>query len=108
MATTAYERYLKNKKEEDALEPVDVQVQDTKPLDLDEVKFKIQQVLTEQTEPKKPVKWLSMPSPKNILNLYYTLAPEKRLADSPLYVSQHTGSAVYCRVKGRAIDTALG
>ena len=37
MATTAYERYLKNKKEEDALEPVDVQVQDTKPIDLDEI-----------------------------------------------------------------------
>ena len=54
MATTAYERYLKNKKEEDALEPVDVQVQDTKPIDLDEIKFKIQETLTEQTEPKKP------------------------------------------------------
>ena len=78
MATTAYERYLKNKKEEDALEPVDVQVQDTKPIDLDEVKFKIQNILTEQTEPKKPVKWLSMPSPKNIMNLYYTLAPADR------------------------------
>ena len=82
MATTAYDRYLKNKKEEDALEPVDVQVQDTKPIDLDEVKFKIQQVLTEQTEPKKPVKWLSLPDPKNIMNLYYTLNPTKRLSDA--------------------------
>jgi hypothetical protein len=82
MATTAYDRYLKNKKEEDALEPVDVQVQDTKPIDLDEVKFKIQQVLTEQTEPKKPVKWLSLPDPKNIMNLYYTLNPTKRLGDA--------------------------
>jgi len=82
MATTAYERYLKNKKEEDALEPVDVQVQDTKPIDLDEIKFKIQQVLTEQTEPKKPVKWLSLPDPKNVMNLYYTLNPTKRLGDA--------------------------
>ena len=64
MATTAYERYLKNKKEEDSLEAVDIQIQDKKPFDLDEVKFKIQETLTEQTEPKKPVKWLSLPDPK--------------------------------------------
>ena len=51
MATTAYERYLKNKKEEDSLEAVDIQIQDKKPFDLDEVKFKIQETLTEQTEP---------------------------------------------------------
>ena len=49
MATTAYERYLKNKKEEDSLEAVDIQIQDKKPFDLDEVKFKIQETLTEQT-----------------------------------------------------------
>ena len=61
MATTAYDRYLKNKKEEDSLEPVDIQVQDTKPLDIDQIKLKIQNELTEQTEPKKPVKWLSLP-----------------------------------------------
>ena len=82
MATTAYERYLKNKKEEDSLEPVDIQVQDQKPIDLDEIKFKIQETLTEKTEPKKPVKWLSLPDPKNIMNLYYTLNPTKRLGDA--------------------------
>ena len=83
MATTAYDRYLKNKKEEDALEAVDVQVQDPKPtIDLDQIKFKIQETLTEQTEPKKPVKWLSLPDPKNIMNLYYTLNPTKRLGDA--------------------------
>ena len=82
MATTAYERYLKNKKEEDSLEAVDIQIQDKKPFDLDEVKFKIQETLTEQTEPKKPVKWLSLPDPKNIMNLYYTLNPTKRLGDA--------------------------
>ena len=36
----------------------------------------------EQTEPKKPVKWLSLPDPKNIMNLYYTLNPTKRLGDA--------------------------
>ena len=82
MATTAYERYLKNKKEEDALEAVDIQVQDSKPIDLDEIKFKIQKTLTEKTEPQKPVKWLSLPDPKNIMNLYYTLNPTKRLGDA--------------------------
>ena len=82
MATTAYERYLKNKKEEDALEAVDIQVQDKKPIDLEEVKFKIQETLTEKTEPKKPVKWLSLPDPKNIMNLYYTINPTKRLGDA--------------------------
>jgi len=82
MATTAYERYLKNKKEEDALEAVDVQVQDPKPIDLDQIKLRIQNELTQQTEPKKPVKWLSLPDPKNIMNLYYTLNPTKRLSDA--------------------------
>jgi|MDTB01.3.fsa_nt_gb hypothetical protein len=82
MATTAYDRYLKNKKEEDSLEPVDIQVQDTKPLDIDQIKLKIQNELTEQTEPKKPVKWLSLPDPKNVMNLYYTLNPTKRLGDA--------------------------
>ena len=31
MATTAYDRYLKNKKNEDSLEAVDIQVQEPKP-----------------------------------------------------------------------------
>ena len=83
MATTAYDRYLKNKKDEDSLEAVDIQVQEPKPtIDLDQIKLKIQNELTEQTEPKKPVKWLSLPDPKNIMNLYYTLNPTKRLGDA--------------------------
>ena len=83
MATTAYDRYLKNKKDEDTLEPIDIQVKDPEPyIDLDQIKFKIQETLTEKTEPKKPVKWLSLPDPKNIMNLYYTLNPTKRLGDA--------------------------
>ena len=43
MATTAYDRYLKNKKDEDSLEAVDIQVQEPKPtIDLDQIKLKIQ------------------------------------------------------------------
>jgi hypothetical protein len=79
MAETAYERFLKDTTKDEAVE---IDIKDQKPIDLDEVKFKIQQVLTEQTEPKKPVKWLSLPDPKNIMNLYYTLNPTKRLGDA--------------------------
>ena len=79
MAETAYERFLKDPNKDEAIE---IDIKDQKPIDLDEVKFKIQQTLTEQTEPKKPVKWLSLPDPKNIMNLYYTLNPTKRLGDA--------------------------
>ena len=70
MADTAYDRFLKDVQDDDAIE---IEVKDPKPLDMDQVKLKIQEALTSSTEPKKPVKWLAMPDPKNILNLYYTL-----------------------------------
>ena len=79
MAETAYERFLKDTTKDEAVE---IDIKDQKPFDLDEVKFKIQETLTEKTEPKKPVKWLSLPDPKNIMNLYYTLNPTKRLGDA--------------------------
>ena len=79
MAETAYERFLKDTTKDEAVE---IDIKDQKPIDLDEVKFKIQQTLTEKTEPQKPVKWLSLPDPKNIMNLYYTLNPTKRLSDA--------------------------
>ena len=79
MAETAYERFLKDPNKEEA---VSIDIKDQKPLDLDQVKFKIQQELAGQTKPKKPVKWLAMPDPKSILELYYTLEPTKRLANS--------------------------
>ena len=79
MAETAYERFLKDTTKNEAVE---IDIKDQKPIDLDEVKFKIQETLTEKTEPKKPVKWLSLPDPKNIMNLYYTLNPTKRLGDA--------------------------
>ena len=78
MADTAYERFLKDPDKEEAVE-VDVKKQ--QPLDLDQIKFKIQEGLSSQTQPKKPVKWLAMPDPKSILELYYTLEPTKRLAN---------------------------
>ena len=53
MAETAYERFLKDTTKDEAVE---IDIKDQKPIDLDEVKFKIQETLTEQTEPKKPVK----------------------------------------------------
>ena len=70
MATTAYERFLKDVKDDEA---VDIEIRDPKPLDLDQVKEKIKNELTTQTTPKKPVKWLAMPDPKSILELYYSL-----------------------------------
>ena len=78
MADTAYERFLKDPDKEEAVE-VDVKKQ--QPLDLDQIKFKKQEGLSSQTQPKKPVKWLAMPDPKSILELYYTLEPTKRLAN---------------------------
>ena len=78
MADTAYERFLKDPDKEEAVE---VDIKDSKPLDLDQVKLKIQNELSSQTKPKKPVKWLAMPDPKNILETYFTLEPTKRLAN---------------------------
>ena len=81
MADTAYDRFLKDVQDDEAIE---IEVKDPKPLDMDQVKLKIQEALTSSTEPKKPVKWLAMPDPKNILNLYYTLDPTKRITDTIL------------------------
>jgi hypothetical protein len=78
MADTAYERFLKDPDKEEAVE---VDIKKSQPLDLDQIKLKIQSELSSQTEPKKPVKWLKMPDPKSILDLYYTLEPTKRLAN---------------------------
>ena len=60
MAETAYERFLKDTTKDEAVE---IDIKDQKPIDLDEVKFKIQETLTEQTEPKKPVKYLKPLNP---------------------------------------------
>ena len=79
MAETAYERFLKDPNKEEA---VSIDIKEQKPLDLDQVKLKIQNELAGQTEPKKPVKWLAMPDPKSILEMYYTFNPTKRLANS--------------------------
>ncbi len=82
MATTAYERFLKKKPADDSLGAVDIKVQDPKPLDLDQVKQKIQNELASQSKPKKPVKWLAMPDPKSILELYNTLSPNNYLGQA--------------------------
>ena len=79
MAETAYERFLKDVKDDEA---VDIQIRDPKPLDLDQIKFQIQHELSGQSKPKKPVKWLAMPEPTSILEMYYTFNPTKRLANS--------------------------
>ena len=79
MADTAYERFLKDP---DKNEAVEVDIKNQKPLDLDQVKLKIQEELSSQTKPKRPVKWLAMPDPKNIMSLYYQLNPAKRAIDS--------------------------
>ena len=76
MATTAYERFLKDPNKDEA---VSIDIKDQKPLDLDQIKLKIQNELAGQSKPKKPVKWLAMPDPKSILELYYTLKPTQRL-----------------------------
>ena len=79
MAQTSYERFLKEPEKDEA---VSIDIKESKPLDLDQVKLKIQNELAGQTEPKKPVKWLAMPEPKSILEMYYTFNPTKRLANS--------------------------
>ena len=78
MAETAYERFLKDVKDNEA---VDIEIRDPKPLDLDQVKLKIQSELATQSEPKKPVKYLAMPDPKSVLEFYYTFNPTKGLAN---------------------------
>ena len=47
MAETAYERFLKDVKDDEA---VDIEIRDPKPLDLDQVKLKIQSELATQSE----------------------------------------------------------
>ncbi len=79
MADTAYERFFKDPNKEEA---VSIDIKDQKPLDLDQIKFKIQEELAGQTKPKRPVKWLAMSDPKSILEMYYTFNPTKRLANS--------------------------
>ena len=79
MADTAYERFLKDPDKEEAVE---VDIKEQKPLDLDQVKFKIQEELSSQTKPKKPVKWLAMPDPKSILELYNTLSPNNYIGNA--------------------------
>ena len=81
MATTAYERFLLDKKDDEAIE---VEVRDPKPLDLEQVKMKIQEALTSTTEPKKPVKWFAKPNPKNVMSLMQTLQPGKRMVETML------------------------
>ena len=78
MAETAYERFLKDPDKEEAVE---VDIKNQKPLDLDQVKLKIQSELATQSEPKKPVKYLAMPDPKSVLEFYYTFNPTKGLAN---------------------------
>ena len=50
MATTAYERFLKDVKDDEA---VDIEIRDPKPLDLNQVKEKIKNELTSQSAPKE-------------------------------------------------------
>ena len=88
MADTAYERFLKDPDKEEAVE---VDIKEQKPLDLDQVKFKIQEELSSQTKPKKPVKWLAMPDPKSILEMYYTLSP-----------NNYIGNAITAMTKGES------
>ena len=76
MAETAYERFLKDPDKEEA---VNVDIKDPTPLTLDQVKLKIQNELSSQSAPKKPVKWLAMPDPKSILEMYYTLSPRNEI-----------------------------
>ena len=93
MAETAYERFLKDVKDDEA---VDIEIRDPKPLDLDQVKFKIQEELAGQSKPKKPVKWLAMPDPKSILELYNTLSPNSQI-----------GQAITAITKGKINTTSI-
>ena len=93
MAETAYERFLKDVQDDEAIE---VEIKDPKPLDLDQIKLKIQNELSSQTEPKKPVKWLAMPDPKSILELYNTISPNNYL-----------GQAITAMTKGKVNMTSM-
>ncbi len=93
MADTAYERFLKDPNKEEA---VSIDIKDQKPLDLDQVKLKIQEELAVQSKPKKPVKWLAMPDPKSILELYNTLSP-----------NSYVGQAITAMTKGRINMTSM-
>ncbi len=93
MAETAYERFLKDPNKDEA---VKIDIKDQKPLDLDQIKFKIQEELAGQSEPKKPVKWLAMPDPKSILELYYTLSPNDAI-----------GQAITAMTKGKINMTSM-
>ena len=93
MAETAYERFLKDVQDDEA---VDIEIRDPKPLDLDQIKFKIQEELKGQSEPKKPVKWLAMPDPKSILELYNTLSP-----------NSYVGQAITAMTKGKVNMTSM-
>ena len=74
MAETAYDRYLKDQALKGNIEEREAGINN-----LDELREAIQSFVIDTTEPKKPVKWLSLPDPKNILNLYFTLSPTARL-----------------------------
>ena len=87
MAETAYERFLKDPDKEEA---VNIDIKEQPPLDIDQVKLKIQNELSSQSAPKKPVKWLAMPDPKSILEMYYTLSPNNNI-----------GMAVTAMTKGK-------
>jgi hypothetical protein len=93
MAETAYERFLKDPNKEEA---VNIDIKDQKPLDLDQVKQKIADELAVQSEPKKPVKWLAMPDPKSILELYNTLSPNAQI-----------GQAITAMTKGKINMTSI-
>ncbi len=93
MAETAYERFLKDPNKEEA---VSIDIKDQKPLDLNQVKFKIQKELAGQSKPKKPVKWLAMPDPKSILELYNTISPNNYL-----------GQAITAMTKGKVNMTSM-
>ena len=93
MAETAYERFLKDPDKEEA---VNIDIKDQKPLDLVQVKKRIQDELATQSEPKKPVKWLAMPDPKSILELYNTLSPNSQI-----------GQAITAMTKGKVNMTSM-
>jgi len=93
MAETAYERFLKDPNKEEA---VNIDIKDSKPLDIDQVKLKIQNELSSQSAPKKPVKWLAMPDPKSILELYNTLSPNSQI-----------GQAITAMSKGKINMTSM-
>ena len=93
MAETAYERFLKDP---DKNEAVNIDIKESKPFDLEETKLKIQEELQLQSEPKKPVKWLAMPDPKSILELYYSLSPRNEI-----------GMAITAMTKGKINMTSM-